>query len=138
MSRTTHIRVRAVSAAVVLAVAAAIVSFFVSWLCYEIGLNGGLGDRWLIIVPFAPLTGILVFALALIWTRRVVATTSEGLVALLLLEVIAFAIVAFVTGTSVAVYFWLPSNVVFAPSWILGFAVGKAMTKSPRNSGLAY
>jgi len=82
-----------------------------------------LGRLWLLYC-FAPLTMAGTLLSAVWWTRRFRASARDAAGALLVAEVLAWGVVAQFYGAWFGAYvfaFWAAANVVFAPSWVVGF-----------------
>jgi hypothetical protein len=103
-----------------------------SWMFLEVWPSVFDEGRLWTVVPVAPLTALATVIAGTSWTRRVRPSSVETIGALLAVESIILGIVAFVGGAlfmSTTFLFWAVVSLPFAPWWLLGFWIGRAMTR---------
>jgi hypothetical protein len=119
----------------ILMVGSAIFGFYGSgWIAHQWPDAQPAGLKWLAVL-FAPLTAIAILFAAILWARRLRASAHESLVALLMVEVVAWGVVVSYAGEFITFFvltFLAASNAVFAPWWLLGSWVGRRYGPSPR------
>jgi len=122
-----RIRAAVVGSGALLILGCAVASFLFGSLLWDAWPEGHESGRLPFVVPFAPLAAAAVLITSVIWTRRLGPSTLEGMLALLCVQLINWGIVRYFAGEwwSFFVFvWWALSSLIYAPWWLLGFAVG--------------
>ena len=89
--------------------------------------SAAIGRSWFIF-PLIPMNAVGVLFAGIYWRRRLRASTIEGVGALLVLELILYALVTRAAGerfTQVPFNFWAAISLAFVPWWLLGVWIGR-------------
>jgi hypothetical protein len=127
MPDTRRIRISVVAGGAMLMVGAAIVAFAAGVWFHTTWPNAGPLGRLSLLVPFAPLTALIILVAGTMWARSVNPSAMETIDALLCVELIAWSIIALFAGeffSSFVFLFWVPVNVMLAPWWLLASWLG--------------
>jgi hypothetical protein len=134
MPQTPRVRLTAVALGALAMITSAIVGFYGSDAIAEIWPDAQPEGLQGLLVLFAPLTAVAVLLLGALWTRSLRASLRECIGALVIAEVVAWAIVGLYAGEWFGFYarewftlfvfvfpFWAGMTLVFAPWWLLAF-----------------
>ena len=133
VSETTSRRMSLAAGGAMLMVASAFAGWGANLLYYRIWPgSAGYGRGWTV-VPFLPLTGIFVLVAGVLWARRFRASIGDGMMALLILELIIYSLVVLFTGflfVPLVWKFWGAVSLAFAPPWVVGILIGRSTVKN--------
>lgn len=103
-------------------------AFAASQLFYTIRPAQVWGDRITIVIPFLPLTALMILIAGIVWTRRSRPSLRETLLALLPLECVASGLILLAVRPIAVdtLFLWILANTIFLPWWLMGAWVARA------------